>query len=208
MQIYLVRHGETEWNRIRRFQGRSDVPLNREGKKQARALAKALKDKPFATIYTSPLIRAAETASLIKDYHPSAPMIAEEGFVEMNLGDFDGMDARSWAAQYPEFQSVWKKHPASVKIPGGESLKEVQTRAIDTLERITRNHPAAAVLLICSHNFVILTILCHVMEIPLDRFREFKQDNAAFSVLDKHGRRFYAQVVNERSHLEKTGETE
>jgi probable phosphoglycerate mutase len=203
MQIYLVRHGETEWNRIHRFQGRSDVPMNREGEKQARALAKALKDKPFAAIYTSPLIRAVETASIIKEYHHSVHMITEEGFIEMNLGDFDGMDARSWAAQYPEFQSVWQKHPASVEIPGGESLKQVQARALDTLERITRNHPADAVLLICSHNFVILTILCHVMEIPLDRFRELKQDNAAFSVLDKRGSRFRAELVNERSHLDK-----
>ena len=75
MRIYLVRHGETEWNRVRRFQGRrSDLPLNSTGRKQVRALAEALKNKAFTAIYTSPLIRALETARLIKVFHPSKPI--------------------------------------------------------------------------------------------------------------------------------------
>ena len=63
MRIYLVRHGETEWNKIRRFQVRSNMPLNQEGRKQVRALALALKNKPLVALYTSPLIRALETAN-------------------------------------------------------------------------------------------------------------------------------------------------
>ena len=199
--IYLVRHGETEWNKIRRFQGRSDLPLNREGRNQVNALALALKNKPFTAIYSSPLLRAVETARLIKIYHPSIPVIEEEGFIEMDLGDFDGMDAQSWAEQYPDFQKAWQDKPGSVKIPGGESLKEVQARATETLKRIARNHSHDATLLICSHNFVNLTLLCHALDIALDRFRELKQDNAAFNILREQGKRFYAELVNERSHL-------
>ena len=82
MRIYLVRHGETEWNKIRRFQGRSNLPLNHEGKKQARALALALKNTSLMAIYTSPLVRALQTARLIKDFHPSAPILEENGFIE------------------------------------------------------------------------------------------------------------------------------
>ena len=69
IRIILVRHGETEWNRIRRFQGRSDVPLNQEGRDQAQALALALKDECLAAIYSSPLVRAVGTARLIKAFH-------------------------------------------------------------------------------------------------------------------------------------------
>ena len=203
MRIYLVRHGETEWNKVRRFQGRSNLPLNKEGKKQVKALALALKNKPLTAIYTSPLIRALETARLIKVFHPSIPIFEEKGLIEMDLGEFDGMKAQDWAEQYPDFRKAWNENPASVKMPGGESLKEVQVRAKHTLERITRIYPPDTTLLISSHNFVNLTILCDLLEIPLRRFRELRQENAAFNLIRKKGDRLYAELVNERSHLKK-----
>lgn len=203
MRIYLVRHGETEWNRARIFQGRSNLPLNQEGRKQVKALALALKNKPLNAIYTSPLIRALETARLIKVFHPSIPIFEEKGLIEMDLGEFDGMKAQDWAEQYPDFRKAWNENPASVKMPGGESLKEVQVRAKDTLERITRIYPPDTTILISSHNFVNLTILCDLLEIPLHRFRELRQENAAFNVICKKGNRLYAELVNERSHLKK-----
>lgn len=169
MRIYLVRHGETEWNRVRRFQGRSNLPLNQEGRKQVRALAAALKNKPLTAIYTSPLIRALETARLIKAFHPSTPIFEEKGLIEMDLGEFDGMKAQDWAEQYPDFRKAWNENPASVKMPGGESLKEVQARAKEALERITRIYSPDTTLLISSHNFVNLTLLCDVLKISLNR---------------------------------------
>jgi probable phosphoglycerate mutase len=203
MRIYLVRHGETEWNRVRRFQGRSDLPLNQEGRKQVRALALALKNKPLVAIYTSPLIRALETARLIKVFHPSTPIFEEKGFIEMDLGEFDGMKVQDWAEQYPDIRKAWNENPASVKMPGGESLKEVQARSKETLERITLIYPPDATILISSHNFVNLTILCDLLKIPLHRFRELHQENAAFNVICRKGNRFYVELVNEGSHLEK-----
>jgi broad specificity phosphatase PhoE len=207
MRIYLVRHGETEWNRTRRFQGRSNLPLNQEGKKQVRALALALKNKPLMAIYTSPLLRALETARLIKVFHPSTPIFEEKGLIEMDLGEFDGMKVQDWAEQYPDIRKSWNKNPASVKMPGGESLKEVQARAKETLERITRIYPTDTTILISSHNFVNLTILCDILKIPLHRFRELRQENAAFNVICKKGNRFYVELVNEGSHLGISGRT-
>ena len=202
MRIYLVRHGETEWNRVRQFQGRSNLPLNQEGRKQVKALAAALKNKPLTAIYTSPLIRALETARLIKAFHPSTPIFEEKGLIEMDLGEFDGMKAQDWAEQYPDFRKAWNENPASVKMPGGESLKEVQARAKEALERITRIYSPDTTLLISSHNFVNLTLLCDVLKISLNRFRELSQENAAYNVICKKGNRLYAELVNERSHLE------
>ena len=202
MRIYLVRHGETEWNKIRRFQGRSNLPLNHEGKKQARALALALKNTSLMAIYTSPLVRALQTARLIKDFHPSAPILEENGFIEMDLGEFDGMKVQDWAKQYPDTRKAWNENPASVKMPGGESLGEVQDRASKALERITQLHPPDDTILISSHNFVNLTILCDLLNIPLDRFRELRQENAAFNLICKKGGQLHVKLLNERSHLE------
>ena len=200
-RILLVRHGETEWNRTHRFQGRSDVPLNQRGKDQGHALALALKDEPIKAIYSSPLTRAMETACLIKVFHPSVPLFEEDGLIEMDLGQFDGMDAGNWASQNADFRKAWQETPASVTMPGGESLSDVQGRALKALNRIKDLYPSGSTLLLCSHNFVNLTLLCYALEIPLDRFRELRQDTAALNILYMQGQRLRAEVVNECSHL-------
>ncbi len=208
MRILLIRHGETEWNRIRRFQGRSDLPLNQKGRDQGHALALALKDESFTAIYSSPLTRAMETACLIKVFHPSVPLFEEEGLIEMDLGEFEGMEAESWAAQNRGFLKAWLETPASVRMPGGESLQEVQTRAIGTLERITKAYPSESTLLLCSHNFVNLTILCYALKVPIERFRELRQETAALNVLYMQGQQLLVKVLNECSHLRKCVEGE
>jgi probable phosphoglycerate mutase len=202
IRIFLVRHGETEWNRLHRLQSRIDIPLNEEGKKQAHALALALKDEPLTAIYSSPLMRAMETARFIKGFHPSTPLFEEESLVEMDLGEFEGMEAKVLATKYQGFIKTWRSTPATLKMPGGESLQEVQMRAIDTVERINKLYPSGSTLLLCSHNFVNITILCHALGISLDRFREVQQDTAAFNILYMQGK-LRVEVVNDISHLKK-----
>jgi broad specificity phosphatase PhoE len=203
IRILIVRHGETDFNLAHRFQGRIDRPLNEEGKSQVQALALALKDEFLTAIYSSPLIRAMETAKSIKAFHPSTPLFKEEGLTEMDLGEFDGMQANDWGSHHQEFYKTWRTTPSHLKMPGGESLAEVQIRAIDTLERITKPYPPGSTLLLCSHNFVIRTIICHALGFPLDRFRDFQQDAAALNVLYKREGRLIAEVVNDVSHLDK-----
>ncbi|HXX34744.1 MAG TPA: histidine phosphatase family protein [Thermodesulfobacteriota bacterium] len=202
-RIFLVRHGETHWNLTHRFQGRKDVPLNQEGKDQARALALTLKDAPLTAIYSSPLVRAIETARVIKEFHPSTPLFEEEGLIEMDLGEFDGMEAAYWFAHYQDFIKAWRSAPGCLKMPGGESLQEVQTRAIDTLRRITKLYPSGNTLLICSHNFVNCALLCQALGFPLDRFRDVHQDTATLNILYMRGQRLWAELVNDISHLKK-----
>jgi broad specificity phosphatase PhoE len=200
-RILLIRHGETDWNRIRRFQGRSDLPLNRRGKEQARALALRLKGEAITAIHSSPLARAIETARIVKTFHPSIHLEEEEGLVEMDLGDFEGMEAPAWAEKYPEFLKAWREDPSSVRMPGGETFGEVQARALNTLERIVRSYPRGSTLLISSHNFVNRAILCHAMKVPLADLRKLKQDTAALNILYIEGDELRAETVNESAHL-------
>jgi len=202
-RILLIRHGETEWNRIRRFQGRSDIPLNQKGKEQAHALALALEEETLTAIYSSPLGRAMETANIIRELHSSVPLFAEDGLLEMDLGEFEGMEAKQWAEQYPDFLKAWLEKPGSVSMPGGESLQEVQDRALDAIERITQLYPSDSTLLISSHNFVNLTILCYALGLTLDKFRDIRQGTTALNILYKQGERLWVEVVNEQSHLQK-----
>ncbi len=202
-RIFLVRHGETHWNLTHRFQGRIDVPLNQEGKRQARALALTLKDEPLLAIYSSPLMRALETARFIKEFHPSTPLFEEEGLTEMDLGEFDGMEAVYWSAHYPDFLKAWRSNPGNLRMPGGESLQEVQVRAIETLRRIIKLYPSGSTLLLCSHNFVNRTLLCEALGFSLDRFRDVQQDTATLNILCLQGQRLRAELVNDLSHLKK-----
>jgi phosphoserine phosphatase len=208
LRIFLVRHGETEWNRIGRFQGRNDQPLNEKGRRQAQALAEALRNENFIALYASPLPRSLETAGFIKSFHSAAPLIEEPRLVEMDLGEFEGMEGRLWMVEHKDFVEAWAKNPGAVRMPGGENLEEVQFRAVEALKAVTARHEAGSTLLLCSHNFVLLTILCHALEIPLDRFREVKKGTASYSILSWVEGRFRVEILNERSHLkilEKTG---
>ncbi|HMK66377.1 MAG TPA: histidine phosphatase family protein [Thermodesulfobacteriota bacterium] len=201
LRIFMVRHGETEWNRIGRFQGRSDQPLNEKGRSQAQALAIALKNEPFTAFYASPLPRALETAGFIRNFHPEIPLIEEPKFMEMDLGEFEGMDGRLWMENHGDFIKAWANNPGSTRMPGGESLEEVQCRALEALTAIREKHEPGEHLLFCSHNFVLLTLLCHALEIPLNRFREIKKGTASYSILTWDGSRFRVDLLNERSHL-------
>ena len=202
--IYLVRHGQTEWNKTHKFQGRSDVPLNDEGREQVKATALALKDVHFDAVYASPLSRAIETAELIMSHHPGLPLIKNEGFIEMELGEFDGMQAQRWMTDYKDFMKAWRDNPGEVRMPGanGECLEEVQARAMKALDDTTSGHPAGSTLLVCSHNFVILSILCKAKGLSLNQFRDLRQDPAAYSVIRQKGDQYEVEIMNERSSLQ------
>ncbi len=202
IRILLTRHGETEWNRTHRFQGRLGVPLNEKGRGQAASLALSLKNECLTAIYSSPLKRAMETALIIAAYHPSIPIYEEEGLIEMDLGKFDGMEAKTWVKEYPEFLEEWQKNPSDIRMPGGENLQEVQERALQAIDRISRSYSPETSILLSSHNFVNLTILCHAKKIPLARFREIPQQTAALNILYKEGRDMWVQVLNDRSHIQ------
>lgn len=197
----MVRHGETEWNRLHLFQGRSDIPLNPKGHEQAQALASVLKDEAITAIYSSPLQRAMETALHIGTFHPLTPLIKESGLMEMDLGEFEGLQVKDWAKQNQQFRTTWEKNPATLPMPGGESLEKVQQRAVAVLEKISKSHPSESTLLVCSHNFVIVSLLCFASKTSLDQFRKMRQDTAALNIIYRQGAEFQVVKINDKNHL-------
>ncbi len=201
LRILLVRHGETDFNSRGRFQGRLDIPLNQVGLAQAEALGLALRKERFWAFYSSPLKRALETIRIIGLHHPGVPLHTEPDLMEMNLGDFDGMQGIQWASRYPEFLQAWKKEPARVRMPGGETLLEVQRRALGVITSIANRHQPGEKVLVCAHNFVILSILCHGLGIPLNSFREIGQANGSINRLCYDSGQLRVEQVDDRSHL-------
>lgn len=199
LRIVLVRHGETDWNRSQRFQGQSGVELNERGRAQAEALALSLREESLKAIYSSPITRAIETAKAINRYH-RASIEQRDGLMEMNLGDFEGLHSRDLRNEQPEFLKKWLEDPASVRMPNGETLQEVQGRAWVVVEEIAKTYHEGSVLL-CGHNFVNLTILCKILGLEITHFRRLRQSLGAINIIERSRDLYYLVCINDTSHL-------
>jgi broad specificity phosphatase PhoE len=150
--LLLARHGETEWNKERRFQGWADPPLNEAGRKQARLLAEQLRDLAFDAVYSSDLARAYETAEIVAAPH-GVPVVADEGLREVDVGVVSGM---TWVEAHERF---------GVDLPFGETREEHQARVLAAVERIARRHPVERVLIV-THGGTIRALHRHAIGEP------------------------------------------
>jgi broad specificity phosphatase PhoE len=147
-ELYLVRHGETEWNAARRIQGRTDIPLNDTGREQARQAAELLARRRWQGVYTSPLGRAHETARIIADRLGLEGVTDIDALVERDYGEAEGMGFDEIEALYPE----------GVRAPGQETREEVAARVVPALLELAERHPGER-LVIVSHGGAIRSVL-------------------------------------------------
>ena len=119
MEILLIRHGETDWNRARRMQGHIDIPLNNEGLRQAKALGAALASEKLDAVYTSDLQRAKLTAQAVADVH-QMPLIIDEQLRERCYGVFEGLMYKEVAQQFPREFALWQARDLHARFPAGE----------------------------------------------------------------------------------------
>ena len=204
MRLLLIRHGETDRNAGRIALGREDVPLNERGRAQAQALAADLAanrtDVLIAAVYSSPLQRALSTAQPLAQAL-DLEVQTEDGLIEMDVGEAEGRALSELQERFPDFLRVWRSDQvADVPMPGGESLRQVQERAWRAVESLRERHDNETVVAV-SHNFVILTLLCRVLDLPLARFRRLKHDLAAISILEIAEERQAVLSLNDRCHL-------
>ena len=131
MILYIVRHGETDWNKARRVQGFSDIPLNEYGRHLARQTAEGMKEIRFDLAYTSPLIRARETAEIILEGR-NIPLIESDGIKEMGFGAYEGMcvTGKEKTAEMEAFQKFFSDTGNFVPAEGGESIADLQGKHI------------------------------------------------------------------------------
>ncbi len=185
VQIVLVRHGATDWNLQGRCQGATDRELHVVGIRQAEEIAALLAHESIHAVYSSGLKRARQTASLISQPH-NLPVIVEEDIRELDHGALEGLTFNEIKARYPDFLQRWRTEPAEIQIPGGERLADVADRAWNGLNRIVERHPSAEKLVIVSHNFPILGILCKVTGITLNQYRSFHLDPCGVTRLSRN----------------------
>jgi broad specificity phosphatase PhoE len=197
MQLILIRHGETLWNKEGRIQGTSDIELSTVGMEQARLLALSLKKHPIEAIHTSPLKRALKTAEIINEFHRKE-IQTHPDLMEMDQGDFEGFSFKELMACEKDFLNKWIADPAAVQMPNGESLIQLQQRAWGALETII-NHQENA--LVVAHNFTIAAILCRIRNISLSEFRSTCVGTASKTIVRFQNGEAIIVAHNDRSHL-------
>jgi len=200
MKLILVRHGETLSNRENRVQGITDMELSDYGRMQADKLAESLKGEPIERIVSSPLKRAYETAKAISRFH-GAMIEADRDLQEMNHGDFENLTIQELKEKHITVLRQWENDPASVVMPNGESLHDLQRRAWSAIERITETARNAIVV---THNMTIRTILCKIQDLDMLHIRRMHADLASKTFVEFRFGKGAIVVLNDTSHLKET----
>ncbi|MEE8369616.1 MAG: histidine phosphatase family protein [Dehalococcoidia bacterium] len=204
MRLFLIRHGETESNRLGLTLGRADVPLNEHGRWQAQRLAEALAAEPLAAIYSSPLSRTRDTAAAIARQHNLEIQI-EPDLTEMDIGETEGLLFADLRARFPGLLETWASPQGPTQpMPGGERLIDVRTRAWQTIQAITSRHPEETACAV-THNFVILSLLTIALGIELADFRNLRHSVGAISILEFNGERVRLLRLNDTCHMDSGG---
>ena len=197
--IYLVRHGQTAWNREEIFRGRADVPLDETGLKQAELAGEYLKEVEIDAIYSSPLSRALETAEKIARFH-NLKVQPFEGIVDMSFGNWEGHAHQEIKKNDSETYRRWREEPHLVRLPGGESLDDVRVRSMAALNEVTKKHPGKALVLV-SHRVVNKVLICGILGLDNSHFWQIRQDPTAINLIQYRNGKYILSLMSETCHL-------
>lgn len=212
-RIILVRHGQTEWNRVERFRGRANVPLNATGLEQASATGQKVAAlwQPVA-IYASPLVRALSTAEAIAWHILQRQGVRWTiqvcpGLIDIDYGQWQGLTPEEARQRWPQEVEAWYETPENAHIPGGETLDDLRQRGLSAVEDLAARHAGQTIVLV-GHTVINRVILLAVLGLGHDRFWRLRQDTCAINVFDAEDgcaeQRFRYTVVtlNDTCHLQ------
>lgn len=195
LEVWLIRHGETDWNAQRRWQGQSDVPLNDLGRRQAEALAARLRRQTFDAIHSSDLSRAHETARLV---FPNQTIVPEPRLRELNFGSFEGKTWDQLQESDAAMLKRWREDPYACQPPGGEHFGQVVSRAKAWYQELPAQGKIAAV----AHGGVIRALTYAITGTPAGAGWGFSFDNGSVTILQRFQTTTILKRVNDTAHLE------
>jgi broad specificity phosphatase PhoE len=198
MQLYVVRHGETAWNKEEVFRGRKDVPLNETGQKQAQLTGQYFLNKGIARIFSSPLGRAIQTAEGISKA-TKIPIEVMDELTDMNFGAWEGLTLREVEKLYPEELKVWQISPEKFHALEGESLRHVRSRVARGLQKILRGEEGPVV--VVTHRVLCKVIFLYALSIQNSHFWNMRCDPASISLIEKMGDTMSVSFLNDTCHL-------
>ena len=183
MKIWFVRHGETEWNRTKRYQGHSDIPLNENGRRQAQETASLLAKETLSAIYASDLKRAVETAEAIAQTHELRVQQKPE-LRELHFGLWEGLRYEQIMEKWADELSLMYEHPEKGCAPEGEGFCELAKRAWPALQAIREAHQEEEAIAVVAHGGTIRVLLCLLRGKPLQQLWSVEVEHGQALALD------------------------
>jgi alpha-ribazole phosphatase len=193
-RLLLIRHAQPDDDARGRCYGRLDVGLSARGQRRAQLLARMLDRIPLAAVYSSPSIRALETAGPLAAPHRLTPSV-EDSLREIDFGELEGRSYDEIEAVYPDLYRSWMETPTRVEFPGGESYTQLRVRALAALEAIRARHRGELAAIV-SHGGVLRAILAHCLRMPDEAIFRLDQSYGALSIIDWLGDSPLVRVVN------------
>ena len=205
--VYLVRHAKSVGNTERIFQGRTNLGLSAEGQAQLPQLAERFRHIPLEAIYSSPLLRAMQTAEAVNHYH-RLQIETEEGLCEIYAGEWERKLFADLPILYPEHWRLWCEDESHFCAPGGESIVQVHSRISHAIDRIAAQNDGKTIAVV-SHGCALRCYLCHALGLPLERIGEIPlSQNTAVSRVVYDGGTIQVDYYDDLSHLDPTGKQE
>jgi probable phosphoglycerate mutase len=202
-RLVVVRHGETAWNRDTRIQGHTDVPLNERGHWQAQRAALALRDEGVGAVYSSDLLRAADTAQAIAQAC-GVPLHFDAQLRERHFGRFEGLTHDQILAQWPEEGRRWRERDPSYGPEGGETLQQFYERCINAAARVAGLHPGQAVAVV-AHGGVLDCFYRAATHVGMSSPRTWQIANASINRLIHSPEGFGLVGWADTAHLDEAG---
>ncbi len=203
MELILIRHGETDWNKDHVFRGKKDMRLNATGILQADAVGDALADRVFEAVYSSPLKRAMVTATRVAKPHEMQVREAPD-LSDINFGLWEGLTQKEVQERWPKIHRRWVDNPSWVRFPGGEGVRKAWKRVNSGLREILFLHGTGTIVIV-SHRVPIKMMTAYLMGKKRKQIHEVKHDPGAISIFEVDGVRGRPIVLNDRRHLDKLG---
>ena len=204
LYLYIVRHGETEWNKEDRIQGRLDSSLTAKGREYAALLSKRLEDTKFAHIMSSPSERALETATLIRGNRDIA-IVTDERIMEMSMGPWQGMTKGEIKARYSHEYDCFMNKPDDYRNEGAESFVDMNKRATDFLNEI-RSRKISGNLLVVTHGLFIKSLYLLFKGIELkDIWTEPTVEGTSLTIVKIDQDQHELILEGDMSHVKETG---
>lgn len=194
---YIVRHGKTQWNMLKKTQGKMDSPLTEEGIAAAKTLRKKMEALSIDRVYSSDLKRAMHTAELLV---PGKTIREMPGFREIDFGVWEGKTIDAIKTDYAKMHDTWRSAPEGVHFPNGESMMQAQERVLRTFWSIDAKEQDRNILIV-AHGMIIKLLLVGLLEAPMVKMFHMTQNNLAVNVIRTNDQGANIVTMNDTSFI-------
>lgn len=201
-KLFLIRHGETEWNKNMKVQGRTDIELSSEGLRQAALLAKRLSKEKIDVIYSSSLKRALKTSEIIAA-NKQCDINESDKYHEICYGPWEGLTIKEIKEKYSEHFKMYREDPANFNLQGAETFIDLMERTYNAIMEIVHLHKGSNILLV-SHGTAIKAAIIRILGIDIINHTKFRIDNASISIIgfsEDMPEKPVIHCLNDTSHL-------